>query len=335
MSTYVLGVDAGNSKTIALVARADGVLIGAGRSGCGDIYGTQRDLALHAMRDATMDALRQAGITRHDLNAAVFSAAGADWPEDFVGIRQGLVALDVCGDSVTPIICNDALGGLRAGAPDGTGVVVVCGTGTAVGARSPEGHIWHSSFWQGSHAQGATQLGSMALDAVLDAELGLAAPTALTNVLLTHFRCENVEALLHLMTRHGGPHPPKKQLAKMLLDVAEAGDAVAHHIVLAHGHGIGGYAVVAAQRVGFDAAPHRPFHLVLAGGVLRHPSNLLRDAIVARVQKTLPAAQPIRSAFEPAVGAIMLALEAASVRLDAAVLDRLRHSMPHHDTFAT
>ena len=254
---------------------------------------------------------------------------GADWPEDFDSIRSGLLEHGLGAD---PIVCNDALGGLRAGSPDGTGVVVVCDTGTAVGARSPEGRIWHSSFWQGSHAQGATQLGSMALDVVLDADLGLAPPTALTEVLLNHFDRTNVEALLHLMTQHGAPHPSKKHLAKMLLDVADAGDEVARGLVMRHGRAIGGYAVVAARKVGFDVNA-QPFHLVLAGGVLRHPSPLLRDAIVSRVQEALPAAQPIRSRFEPAVGAIMLALEAASVRLDATVLDTLRHSMPQSQHF--
>ena len=35
---YVLGVDGGNTKTIALVAALDGTILGAGRGGCGDIY---------------------------------------------------------------------------------------------------------------------------------------------------------------------------------------------------------------------------------------------------------------------------------------------------------
>src|SRR5256884_3691789 len=34
----VLGVDGGNSKTIAIVAALDGTILGAGRGGCGDIY---------------------------------------------------------------------------------------------------------------------------------------------------------------------------------------------------------------------------------------------------------------------------------------------------------
>ena len=35
---FVLGVDGGNTKTIALVASLNGAILGAGRGGCGDIY---------------------------------------------------------------------------------------------------------------------------------------------------------------------------------------------------------------------------------------------------------------------------------------------------------
>ena len=67
------------------------------------------------------------------------------------------------------VIVNDAMGALRAGSPDGTGVVVACGTGAAVGARHPDGRIWHSSFWQ--EVQGADELSLSALRAVYRAEL--------------------------------------------------------------------------------------------------------------------------------------------------------------------
>ena len=35
---YVLAVDGGNTKTIAMVATADGAILGAAHGGCGDIY---------------------------------------------------------------------------------------------------------------------------------------------------------------------------------------------------------------------------------------------------------------------------------------------------------
>jgi N-acetylglucosamine kinase-like BadF-type ATPase len=37
--SFVLGVDAGNTKTIAVLAGLDGRIVGSGRGGCGDILG--------------------------------------------------------------------------------------------------------------------------------------------------------------------------------------------------------------------------------------------------------------------------------------------------------
>src|SRR5260221_657893 len=115
--THVLGLDAGNTKTVALLARLDGVIVGAGRAGCGDIYGAGSPEAALVQIDAALaGALKQAGdgldLTR--LAAACGSMAGADWPEDIELIRCELAAR---GPTRNPSVYNDALGTLRAGTP--------------------------------------------------------------------------------------------------------------------------------------------------------------------------------------------------------------------------
>jgi hypothetical protein len=73
----------------------------------------------------------------------------------------------------------------------------------------------------------------------------------------------------------------------------------------------------------------------LSGGVLRHPSSLLPDSLVARVQATCPRAKPVYSPFEPAVGALFLALEAAGVVVDEQVLARVTATLPDATLFET
>jgi hypothetical protein len=121
-------------------------------------------------------------------------------------------------------------------------------------------------------------------------------------------------------------------LARPLLDEAAAGDATARQIVVAHGEALGDYALAAARRVGIAGLP---FTLILAGSVLRHPSPLLRDAIIARVQTASPGVQPAMSRFEPAVGALFLALESAGVCVDEPLMARLSASLPPPALFAT
>src|SRR6266498_3600645 len=83
---YVLGVDGGNTKTIALVASLDGAILGAGRGG---IYNAPtstewRDSTSAAIANveyAVTSALDAAHIRPSDLVTSVFSMAGADWPD--------------------------------------------------------------------------------------------------------------------------------------------------------------------------------------------------------------------------------------------------------------
>ena len=329
--THVLGVDAGNSKTIALVARTDGSIVGWGRGGCGDIHGAPTSApALRAVESAVQSALAAAGIEPHLLAAGGFSMAGADWPEDFEFLRAEMGRR---GWGKRVVVVNDAIGALRAGSPDGTGAVVVCGTAAATGARTADGRSWHSGFWPEFH--GSHQLAYKTLRAVYRAALGIDPPTALTLRVLEFFGQPEVEDVLHLFsTREIEPPGPGtiEGLARALLDEAATGDPTARRIVRDHGSGLGEYVLAAARQVGIAGSP---FTLVLAGGVLRHPSSLLADAIVQRVRSASPGVCPVRSRFEPVVGALFLALEAADVPVEEGLLGRLAPTLPPAALFET
>ncbi len=327
--SYVLGVDGGNTKTVALLACLDGRVAGAGRGGCGDIYGgVSAAVALASIDEAVNGSLRQAGARPEAVAAGVFSLAGADWPEDFDFIRMEMRQRPFGGNV---LVINDAVGALRAGSPDGTGVVVVCGTGAAIGARSASGAVWHTSFWQ--EPQGGRQLGNKTLRAVYRAELGIDPPTALTARVLQFFGRPSVEDVLHLFTARLGKRPSNVDgLARVVMDEAEQGDATARKIVQEHGAALGDYALASARRVGIEGTP---FTLVLAGGVLRHPAPTLRAALVARVHTTSPEVRVVNSPFEPAVGALFLALEAAGVVVDDQLIARMLPTLPPASLFET
>ncbi|HEY0443527.1 MAG TPA: hypothetical protein VGC90_04815, partial [Candidatus Limnocylindrales bacterium] len=61
MEPLLLGVDGGNTKTIALVAQRDGTVVGAARVlGCGDIHGTTVELAMAVVERAIDEAIAAA-----------------------------------------------------------------------------------------------------------------------------------------------------------------------------------------------------------------------------------------------------------------------------------
>jgi len=303
----LLGVDGGNTKTIAIVSRRDGTVIGTGTGGRADIHGaTSPTAAVEEIVRAASAALAAAGRRSADIAASAFSLAGADWPEDFEFLRLELRAK--LGLPTAPLVVNDAIGPIRCGTDDGVGVAVVCGTYGTAGARNSAGDVYHFGFWPDS--TGAWGLGSEGFRAVLRASLGLDSPTSLTDRALALWDASDVLDLLHSFTRLDRPSIPASDralLAEAVLDEADAGDRVAVRIVQSAGEVVGDYARVCAAETGQLGSS---FPVVLCGGVLRHPSVLLRESILSR----LPDAAPVYPTVEPAVGALLLASDNAGVR---------------------
>jgi N-acetylglucosamine kinase-like BadF-type ATPase len=310
----LLGVDGGNTKTVALVVLEDGSVVGIGQAGCADIHNAPSpDDGLDEIAKACSRALEAAGASAADLAAAAFSLAGADWPEDFERIRRGLEARLEHGPE--PLIVNDAIGAIRSGTDDGVGVAAVAGTGGAIGARNARGEIYHLGFWP--DGTGAHTLGSEGLAAVWRAGIGVGPETSLTERALAHWGSEDPIELLHALTRidgRGDPRRDRSLFAYAVLDTATEGDVVAQGIVETIGGHLGDYVRVCAERTGQLGAL---FPLVLTGGVFRHPSPLLRRSILDRV----PHAMPVYPTVEPVAGAVLLAADRAGARPE---LDRLR-----------
>jgi N-acetylglucosamine kinase-like BadF-type ATPase len=331
MMTYFLGVDAGNTKTIALVAKQDGTIIGSGRGGCGDIYGASTpEAAIEQIERAVENALKQAGVSASEISSGGFSLAGADWRSDFEYL-QGEMSKRGYGKEIR--IYNDAIGALRAGSPDGTGVVIACGTGTAIGARSASGKIWHGSFWQEPLC--GEEMGSRALRAIYRAELGVDPPTGLTAAVLKHFDEPSAEQMLYRFTAQGMTHPTSAEVAKLsrvVLDEAANGDTAALKIAKELGRELANYALAAARQVGLDGAP---FTLVLNGGVFRHDSTTLLDAVLEQLRASGTDVNVVSSELEPAAGALLLAFEAGKIPVDATLLAKLEASLPPPELFHT
>jgi N-acetylglucosamine kinase-like BadF-type ATPase len=307
----LLGVDGGNTKTHALVTDVDGTVLGTGHGGTADIHNaSSAELALAEIVAACEAALAVAGATAADLAAAGFSLAGADYPEDFEFLSTGL--RDRLGLDQDPVIANDAVGALRCGTDDAVGVAAVLGTYCALAGRNAAGDLFHFGFWPDS--TGAQMLGEEGLAAIWRHMIDLGPATSLLDRALERWQCADPDELLYAFTRVGGLPPSEPgRFADAVLDEAEAGDEVARRIVETAGSRLGDYARVCADRTGQLGAP---FPLVLCGGVLRHPSPLLRASIYQRV----PAGAPIYPDVEPVVGALLLAADTIAARPGRALL---------------
>ena len=307
----MLAVDGGNTKTLAAVAGPDGRTLGFGKGGLSDIYNaTAPEQAIAAIADAAGQAMARAALGPEDVRSAVFSLAGADWPEDFTLLTAAL--RERLGLAVEPLVVNDALGALRGGSPDWTGVSVVSGTYNAVGARHPDGRVFHLGFWP--DGAGGRHLARAGLRAVYHAELGMGPETLLTARALELFGADDALGLLHAFTRRGGLEEHEgDRLAPVVLDAADAGDVVAQAIVDETGEILGRQGAACARRIDLALEGTR---IVLAGGVFGHPT----DRLAAATMGQLPGAVAVRHPAPPIAGALLLALDRAGLQADAATV---------------
>lgn len=339
-STLFLGVDAGNSKTAALVSTASGEVVGAGRSGCGDIYGAPTpEAAVAEVLAAVRTALAQAGADIGDIAGAAFRLAGVDWPEDRDYWDEALTR-HCPGALGARTVLNDGYAAIRCGDPSGVGISVTGGTAAAIAARGPGGELWDMGWWS-QHAMGATGLANEAFRAVFLAELGLGPRTALTEALLTHYEKPSVAALNHWLTRRHDQATGRERTscARVVTAVATAGDAVAVDIVRAQGARFAQYAGVAARRTGLTRA-ERPVSIVLSGSVLMAPGSPVAEALLAQLPAHVPGAVLLRASLPPVAGALLDALGEAGVPLHepevaGAVLESVTGSMPAQKFWAT
>lgn len=309
----VLGVDGGNTKTIAVIADQTGAVLGVGRGGCTDVHGISgADGACAELTRTIQASLDIAGCKDQHLDTGVFSLAGADWPEDIQRLRTHLTT----GFNFTfePTILNDAIGGLRSGAPDWEGIALICGTGNAVGARRRDGVSFTLGFWPDTI--GAVVLSGFALDAVQRDYLGLGPKTSLTTRALELYGAEDPLELLHLFTRiNGFGRSDQVKMSPVLFDEAERGDEVAHQMVVTAGTALGAQGRISAGRIELDVVGTP---VVMSGGLFRHPSKILEHAVM----KELPGARAARTDRPPIVGPLLVAMDQVGHPCDPDLLHR-------------
>src|SRR5262249_60111092 len=131
---HVLGIDAGGTKTVCLLADENGIVLAEARGGGANLQAVG-DLEVqkvlhHVMETAIGDReIRPAAIC--------LGIAGVDRPQDADAVRGIMKRI---GYKVRTLVVNDALVALTAGAGDGPGVVIIAGTGSIAYGRDGAGH---------------------------------------------------------------------------------------------------------------------------------------------------------------------------------------------------
>jgi len=327
MSTYVVGVDGGTTKTIALVADERGRILGAGRGGNSNWTGPDVEIPMRVVVATVQQALNQAGLTGDDVAVGVFGLAGADWPEDY---ERRQAVLERSGIARQVIVRNDAIVGWRASTHQRYGVVIAAGTGSNTCILTPDGHEWCYGYYV--DVGGAWDLAQEAIRAVLREEDGRGPSTSLTSIVLNALGYASAEAMLRARIAGQLEDEAVALLCPLVFEAADAGDEVAVEIVVQHGLALAEYATAAIRRFGMQDLE---FDVVLCGSVFKGRGPLLIDTITQAIHRVAPRTHIVRAQFEPAVGGVLLALDALGVTVTDDMYDNLARTVPEPEFFST
>jgi N-acetylglucosamine kinase-like BadF-type ATPase len=294
---YVVGIDAGGTKTVGLLADETGAIVAEAR-GSGANLQTDGELEVEKVFAEIMETLA----SDHPISAVCLGIAGVDRPHDESVIRSILRRL---GHRETARVVNDGAIALVAGAPGRVGVVVLAGTGSICYGADRTGRTARAGgygFLLADEGSGYW-LGHQSLRAAVRATDGRGPETRLLGLLFEALGVTSVAELIPRVYEKGLPKYRIAALASLVQAAHDQGDAVAMSLIDAAGRELALAARSVARQLQLG---DEPYPVVLAGGVFKGCPSVV-DALTRQLE--LPAARPALLTVEPARGAVALALD--------------------------
>jgi N-acetylglucosamine kinase-like BadF-type ATPase len=301
---HVMGIDAGGSKTLALLASADGRVVGEGRAGGANLR-VHGELAVEKALDEAID--QALGSLDVRPLAVCLGIAGVDRKDDAQTIAALMRRL---GFRDHTLIVNDALIALVAGAGVPAGVVLVAGTGSIAYGVNEAGLASRSGGWGPVLADEGSGywIGRRGLVAVMRHADGRGPRTALTALVLEHLELTRTDQLVNEIYESAERRQFVATLGPLVEAARAAGDVVAGEIMREAAEEL----VLATSSV-ITRLDMRGevFSIFLSGGMFRS-IPWLQAEVSARLADVAPRATARLLTAEPAEGAVRLALAEAA-----------------------
>lgn len=318
---YILGVDGGASKTLAVLADETGEVHGVGRAGNGN-HQAPAGLAgaLTEIRTAIDQAQDTAGGVKID--AAYFCLAGADLPEDFTLLRP---VLEEHRFARQIDLHNDSIAALRSGSDNPNAVTVIVGSGTNAAGRNARGEEIRLAAlgWYSGDQGGGGDIARKAVWSVARAQDGRGQRTALEALVLGAVGVADADAMIRRFYLEGISDGEVRALAPLVFKAANGGDPVARDIVIGQAQEVAVTATALLRRLDLLETEA---DVVLGGSIFKGEGNLLMDTIRRELGKSAPLARIVRPEVEPVIGALFCAMDMLAIPVNGAVRATVKQS---------
>ncbi|GAA4855908.1 N-acetylglucosamine kinase [Paenibacillus vulneris] len=312
----LLAVDGGGTKCLAILMDSEGRLLGQGRAGSCNYQGAGREAAVRELRAGVQAAIsdwaQQCGIQDQplelDIEYAVMGIAGLDTAYDR-SIIQELVQLALQPLPVQIrqlVIENDGFAALTGATGGQPGILAIAGTGSIIFGINEEGTTARAGGWGhrvGDEGSGYW-IGKQAIIAALRAYDGRGEVTELGRLIVAYLGLSDEEELFNWT--YGPDYAVERvgELSRLVSQAASSGDQTAKHILTRAADELFRGIRAVVERLTMQ---HKPFRLILQGGVLQNDS-LVRQMLIHKCEQWAPYARPDQAQGEPIHGVTTMGL---------------------------
>ena len=294
---FYLGFDAGGTKTDCALADETAILA---RTQNGSI----KPLRVSAAQaEANMRALleeiaNQSSVDLKQVAVSCVGTAGVRFPQTKEWMEQ--IISRYAGGEI--LVCGDETTALDAAFPGQAGVLVIGGTGSNILGRTSAGDTFNVGGWGsalGDEGSGYW-IGHEGLKRALRAH-DFQLPTMIVDKVMRFWHAATLGDLANIGNQT--PFPDFSLLAPLVVECAEAGDAVALHVLQLGGQMLGENAVHAARRLR-ALEPDAPIPgIAYVGGILKSV-GFVRESMIDTIHRALPMIKVLPEAVDPVIGAL-------------------------------
>lgn len=300
-----LGVDGGGTKTEAWLARFEHtgatVVLGRGRAGSSNPRAVGMETALANLGAAIDAAWADAKLDPAVVDGAVLAMSGAGQ----VAVQEQIAAWATERGVARQLwFKHDAEPVLAEGTPDGWGIALIVGTGSAAIGCGPDHQRRVVGGWGYHYGDegSAYWIGRRALESISRAADGRIPATGLTPAILDRLKVDDPRAALGALEKLGNVRGAIASLADAVESVARNGDVTAARIVDQAAEELATMVAALAEQLSLG----QEFPLALAGGVICG-SELLRNRLQAALNARSLAPNPIKLVPHPVAGCLRIA----------------------------
>ncbi len=322
MNRYVIGVDGGGTKTEFVLLDYSGNVIGRAK-GDSTNYQVVGDKKLREELLKGFNTLISiTNVASNKIEHIFLGLAGAGRERD----RKEII--DLFSDSEFDkkvAVDSDAMVALAGAFGTGIGIIIIAGTGAICFGKNSEGKIVRSGGWGfllGDEGSGYF-IGREAIIAALKDMDGRGEKTKLKSRIEKHFNLDSIDQIIPQIYQNQIDRVAIADLAPVVFEQANQGDAVAEEIIRRTGKELGILAKAVAQHLNFESDEIK---VALIGSIFKQKEMLINEISkeLYEISWNVEISDPM---FEPQYGAALMALQKSGIKIDEILLKNLRYSI--------